>query len=187
MLIGISGRKRSGKDVICNYLIKKHGFVRLGFSDALKDEVARTLPRTLEAYCMTVYGRHNAELVHRLLHTDRDDMTRCLLQEWGTELRRAENPGYWVEKWERAYCAIGGNVCTPDVRFPNEASAIKRFGGLLVKVSRPPLQDHDTHASEGWCDEFHGWDAEWVNDKWVADLEGQVEGWMDGLLRCPIH
>ncbi len=35
-LIGISGRKRSGKDTLASRLISEHGFTRVAFADPLK-------------------------------------------------------------------------------------------------------------------------------------------------------
>lgn len=40
-VIAISGWKKSGKDTMAEYLIKKHGASRVSFADPLKDNVAR--------------------------------------------------------------------------------------------------------------------------------------------------
>lgn len=37
MIIGISGRKRVGKDTIADYLVQYYGFIKLDISDPLKD------------------------------------------------------------------------------------------------------------------------------------------------------
>lgn len=45
------------------------------------------------------------------------------------------------------------NWVIPDVRFPNEAQAIKERGGLLIRVNRytgHPLIDNDTHVITDW-------------------------------------
>jgi len=59
-----------------------------------------------------------------------------LLQWWGTELRRAQDPNYWVKK---TFVAIPKNadiVMITDVRFPNEADAVKQQGGYTINVQR---------------------------------------------------
>src|SRR5438552_1596949 len=66
--------------------------------------------------------------------------------EWGRNLIGGE---IWVNAWKRA---IEGYplVVVDDVRFPNEAQAIKDAGGLLLRVIRPD-QDNGgnlVHASE---------------------------------------
>ena len=37
MIIGISGKKRSGKDTISDYLIQEYKFIKYGFADPIKD------------------------------------------------------------------------------------------------------------------------------------------------------
>ena len=39
LVIGLSGWKRSGKDMLAEYLIREHGFKRLAFADPLKETV----------------------------------------------------------------------------------------------------------------------------------------------------
>lgn len=59
-----------------------------------------------------------------------------LLQWWGTDYRRAQNPNYWTEK---LFASISSNVdvaLVTDVRFPNEALGIKQRGGYCVNVQR---------------------------------------------------
>src|SRR5579863_3132559 len=37
VIIGITGRKRSGKDTVGNYLVEHYGFVKVSFADTLKE------------------------------------------------------------------------------------------------------------------------------------------------------
>jgi hypothetical protein len=59
-----------------------------------------------------------------------------LLQWWGTEYRRAQDQDYWVKAWKRAINPAANIVLTPDMRFLNEAAAIKSVGGFTVNVIR---------------------------------------------------
>jgi hypothetical protein len=59
-----------------------------------------------------------------------------LLQWWGTEYRRAQDPDYWVKKVQEKIYDFHGVVLIADVRFQNEFSFIKEIGGALVNVSR---------------------------------------------------
>ena len=36
MIIGISGKKRSGKDTVADFLIQEYGFIKYGFADPIK-------------------------------------------------------------------------------------------------------------------------------------------------------
>lgn len=83
--IGLAGYMRSGKDTIADYLIAEHGYTRLGFAHALKEEVARGAGCTV------------AELNEEPLRSQ----VRPVLQVWGTEFRRAADPNYWIRQAER--------------------------------------------------------------------------------------
>jgi phosphoribosyl-ATP pyrophosphohydrolase len=136
-LIGLSGRKRSGKDTV--YAIIQEEAERLrparvAFGDALKQEVADLLNVTV------------AEL-------EADKVRfRGILQWWGTEWRRHQDLNYWINKTRAKILSLEGTtdlVVVTDVRFPNEAELIEELGGLVVRVSRPEA-DHvvDPHSSE---------------------------------------
>jgi len=86
---------------------------------------------------------------------------RWVLQRWGTEYRRAEQPSYWVDivaRWvgrqrEQALQAHRpALLCVSDVRFPNEAGVLRALGGHVVQVHRPELppmaDDTAQHDSE---------------------------------------
>ena len=59
-----------------------------------------------------------------------------LLQWWGTDFRRAQDPDYWVK---RTFESIPSNIdiaLVSDVRFQNEADSITERGGYNVNVTR---------------------------------------------------
>ena len=62
---------------------------------------------------------------------------RTVLQYWGTEVRRKQDDNYWVNKAIKAvyeHIANGRSVYVSDVRFPNEADAIKEFLGNVIRL-----------------------------------------------------
>jgi len=59
-----------------------------------------------------------------------------LLQWWGTEFRRAQNPNYWVDKFVAGINSKADIVLVTDMRFLNEAERIKQLGGYTVQVNR---------------------------------------------------
>jgi hypothetical protein len=72
---------------------------------------------------------------------------RDVLQMWGTEYRRKQNPEYWIARaddfvrgWLSKHAAdnehVGGLVQT-SVRFPNERAFIERWNGEVWHVRRP--------------------------------------------------
>ena len=95
---------------------------RISFADQLRKELDETLlPQDTTLFWRKPYSPE----------------IRKLLQWWGTELRRAEDPNYWVKKAEQDALAQERRGFVPvftDVRFPNEADMIKDHGGVLIKV-----------------------------------------------------
>jgi hypothetical protein len=59
-----------------------------------------------------------------------------LLQWWGTEFRRAQDQDYWVKQWKAAINPKANIVMVTDMRFLNEAAAVKSVGGFTVQVNR---------------------------------------------------
>lgn len=59
-----------------------------------------------------------------------------LLQWWGTQYRRTQDPDYWVKKWKEKISKQADIVMTTDMRFLNEAAAIREVGGFTVDVVR---------------------------------------------------
>jgi hypothetical protein len=59
-----------------------------------------------------------------------------LLQWWGTEYRRSKDPNYWVNQWKMGINPKADIVFSTDMRFENEAAAVKDMGGYTVQVSR---------------------------------------------------
>jgi hypothetical protein len=86
-----------------------------------------------------------------------------LLQWWGTEYRRAQDPLYWVKRWKDGINPKANIVMATDMRFLNEAEAVKSVGGLTVQVSRKnidgtpfvdPSRDAN-HPSETQLDDYN--------------------------------
>ena len=59
-----------------------------------------------------------------------------LLQWWGTEYRRFQDPDYWVNKLCVSIPSTLDVALITDVRFVNEAECIKNRGGYNVKIER---------------------------------------------------
>jgi len=138
-LVGITGYKLSGKTTVAERLIVAAGWthaVQINFADALKEEVAKACSVTVE-YINT----------HK-------DLFRPILQWWGTEFRRKlHGDSYWILKWlQRSNTCIKTHdklhaiICS-DVRFLNEAAAIRQCNGKLIRVTRSSTTS-DGHASE---------------------------------------
>lgn len=148
-LIGLMGQKRSGKDTFAGFLVERHGYVRLAFADALRDALLRVNPLVGRGHLrvsdvIATVGWEGAK------GSPSGPEIRHLLQEFGMAVRDTD-PDFWIRSVMRRSAALredGTPVVVTDVRFPNEADAIERQGGILVRIDRPGLPDDDQHPSE---------------------------------------
>jgi hypothetical protein len=143
MIIGICGLIGAGKDTIADYLVNIHQFRRESFANTLKDAVS------------AVFGWDRELLEGRTKHSrawreqvdpwwaDRLGMPeltpRWVLQYWGTEVvRKGFHDNTWIASLENKLRKTTDDVVISDCRFPNEIAAIKRAGGLVIRVHRGP-------------------------------------------------
>lgn len=139
-IIGIAGKKRSGKDTAAKIIkdIIGPACQILHFADALKEEVADVCLVSLKEI------EENKELF------------RPMLQWWGTEFRRKyqKDETYWIEQLDQKIIPDWVNIIA-DVRFPEEAEYIKRNGGVLIRVDRyGGIGPKDSHLSETALDHY---------------------------------
>lgn len=66
------------------------------------------------------------------------------------------------------------NWVITDVRYPNEAEAIKNLGGILIRIDRN-TEFIDNHISETALDDYNGWDYVIDNNGTFASLFNQVK------------
>lgn len=200
-LVGISGKKRAGKDFIAGVLTE-YGFVRVSMADPLK-ALAR------EFFFMNLPDNTS----------DKPPADRWLLQQLGTEhgrdfwtelttrfpevtARLSENYScprdFWLMHFEKKLRELQeAQVCgvtAADLRFPNEADYFKRNGGILIRVARPGTVDKcdpsAQHSSETALDAYPDFDYVIENDGDSDDLRRTVCYLYDDGLRPrsePLH
>ena len=191
IVIGLGHKIRTGKDTAAKALVRELGFTQASFANALKQEIIDTIPRTLLAYAEEHFSgeeydsRDRADQINDLIYTNRTPVTRALLQEWGTELRRSEDEDYWVKKLEKQIIAgdYGNRVVITDMRFPNEAAMVRRLRGKTVRIDRPGMPQLN-HPSETSLDDYQGWDACIINAGTQEAFEDtvieMVQEWLNG-------
>lgn len=115
---------------------------------------------------------------------------RRILQWWGTEYRRAQDPDYWTKAWDRKVAGFDLDrilVLVDDVRFGNELDMIRAHGGLIVKIERPGFDGANSHSSETSLDDYADWDGVIVNDGSLAEFRCEAEQLVRGFLeRAPL-
>lgn len=140
-LIGLVGHARAGKDTAGNILCAEFNYTKVAFAHELKRELYNFV-----GFKYAASFQEWLDWIDRHKHDAPDTehgWIRPLLQFWGTEYRREKcDREYWIKRVP----LIVGFVVT-DVRFPNEATAIRRNGGWLINITRPDTA-HDAHISE---------------------------------------
>ena len=171
MLIGFGSTARVGKDVSSDYLVQQYEFKKLAFADPLK------------AACREIFGFDDSQL-NGAFKEQPDKFwgfsPREALQKLGTDgCRKLFGDEIWVKALMRRI-EPSVNTCVSDIRFPNEARAIKSAGGILIKVERNngvPGTTH-VHISESAMDGFTDWDHVLHNNGSFADLYEQIDKFM---------
>ena len=166
-LIGITGKAHHGKDTLANVFAAK-GFKRLAFANALKltcSYIAREEKflwfneETKEEFCPAL------------------GMTRRqALQKVGGGLRDTLGPDIWINRLLDTWVKRRREPAViSDVRYENEARAIRKLGGVIIRVVRPIdhlTGDAASHPSEaGIPDDLV--DIEIYNDGTIAELEAE--------------
>ena len=146
-VIGLCGLAGAGKSTAARHLVEHHGFVRRPFAGLLKG----MLRQLLAAQGVP------ADMVEQMVEGDLKEVPtsylggrtpRFAMQTLGTEWGRALAPSLWIEAWTASLAGLE-RVVADDVRFDNEAAAVRALGGTIVEVRRPGLARlPGAHASE---------------------------------------
>ena len=99
---------------------------------------------------------------------------RRTLQHMGTGVR-ALDPDFWLRVVMDAVRNHPGPAVITDVRFPNEAYAVRSAGGRTIRIIRPSLGARvDEHISETALDDFEP--GQYIfNDGSLADLRREAD------------
>lgn len=185
MIIGISGKAKSGKDTAADMLsylysnpdksykdyientevfFEKNAYV-VHFADALK-EAARELCILDEDQTDTQAGK--LTVIPWLGITVRE-----LLQKLGTCIREGIDEDFWIKC---LFARVDGfqDIIVADVRYPNELQAIKNQGGVVIRINREGAGAGD-HHSETSLDDYDGFDLVIDNNGTYEELYNKLK------------
>ena len=171
-IIGLySPAPQSGKSIVARQLVLEHGYRLRPFAGPL---------RAMLTTMLQGLGLSDHQISH-YLHQDKATpipglgiSARRLMQTLGTDWgRQMVADDLWVNAWT-ASVFDQPLVVADDVRFPNEAHAIKLKGGEVWKIWRPGQRDSTGHVSEGLLNTWDSFDRLIVNDGDLAQLSKDV-------------
>lgn len=157
MIIAFAGRKQSGKTSACDFTSRI-------FSDTTRsNSCIYNFADPLKKMCMEIFGLsynqcygsddHKNELVNCVWPDSKSQMTaREVMQYVGTDVFRQMQHNVWADATIRKIQDENLPLSLiADCRFPNEVEAVKKAGGLVVKLNRNLY--HSSHESETALDE----------------------------------
>ncbi|MFJ9616699.1 deoxynucleotide monophosphate kinase family protein [Streptomyces noursei] len=154
--IALMGRARAGKDTVAARLVEPHGYTRIAFADPIKR-------MALDIDPIMVANHDWGPSVKRLSGVvefwgwerakDQYPGVRRILQHIGQTVRDLD-PEFWIRVALRELDSVSGPVVVTDVRYPNEAEALRARGFRLVRVIRPGQDLTNSHASETALDDY---------------------------------
>lgn len=141
--VGLCGLAGAGKSTVARLLVSEFGYVRRPFAYPLKAMVAAlgVPPSILDG------TREDKEVPLPALN---GRTARYALQTLGTEWgRNLMGEDFWVKWWAAGAVQVSKSVAD-DVRFPNEAQAVRDLGGVVIRVDRDGAGSKTgaDHASE---------------------------------------
>jgi hypothetical protein len=186
-LVGLAGKKGTGKTTLCGYLEREYHYKEYSFADPLKRGL------------MGCFGLTEAQL-HDPIQKETVDpfwnvSPRVLMQRVGTDCLR--NTLYktcpeleWLKGdlfvllMKRSVQASTKHIVIADVRFKNEVNAIHDLGGVVVYIDRPAISTTNNtttttaHESESGLDSIQGlMDGTLINQATPADLFVSFDRW----------
>lgn len=138
-LIGLAAKAQSGKSTVARFLAD-FDYTELSFAEPIRKFVAELVGVSRE----DLEKPEIKETVIPWVGQSPRQMMQTLGTQWGRELVRED---FWIRRAMTAVERVNRAVIS-DVRFDNEAQAIRDAGGVVVHLVRPDALVVAAHASE---------------------------------------
>ncbi len=171
MIIGLLGYRGSGKSSAAKFLSYKYSFELVKYAGPLKKMVSALLsdvgvdPKKIERMIEGDLKEESVDILNGY-------SPRYVMQTLGTEWARTYlGETFWQNIFKHRVqhlVDLGRSVVCDDVRFANEAKALKNMGGYLIKIEGRLPHGGDRHPSE---------DLDWAtpdNVDYVIDNSGTM-------------
>lgn len=203
MLIGISGKIKSGKDTVGEMLYNlgciEYSIYKYSFADSLKKIVASIVDCDYNSLNNQEFKASyipnfikitkdgiithivpNSKIFYKDIFRTYEVVTyREALQFFGDKFRSEYGQDFWIRmlKSDLMYEEPSFNIIT-DVRYKNEADFIKSNKGILIRVDRSEVQtpkNISSHSSEMELDNYPNFDYIIENNGTLEELESKVQ------------
>ena len=172
-VIAFSGKAGAGKSTAANHLISAEGFKRIKWATGLKEMLRAYLRHrgVSPDYIEDMVEGKQKEVPSEYLNGRTPRHAMQSLGDWGRNM----HPNLWIDT-ECEALPPSGKFVSDDTRYPNEAEAIRKLGGIVIRIVRPSRGGLQGEASmhESETHELPA-DLVLVNDGTVADLLEKVD------------
>lgn len=129
LIVGLTGSAGSGKSTAAAYLTGQ-GFQVVKFAGALK-----SMLKALGLTQRHIEGDLKEVPCDLLLGNTPRWAMQTLGTEWGRDVMGKD---FWINLWKNGVNSLpeGVPVVTDDCRFPNEETALRSIGGIIVRIER---------------------------------------------------
>lgn len=181
MIIGIMGKKRSGKDTLAQMLVEDWDFKQFSFAEPMRefardvfgwdDDWIENHKEDIDPYWGISYRQFMQHLG--------SDYFQYILGNTFPKFREVTGRGVWVKRFvKHAEKHPSTNFVISDVRFIHEAEEIMKAGGYLFRVVRDSaVVNQDMHMSEIEADSI---EADYI----IQNNRSLPELWME--LSCVV-
>lgn len=180
VIIGLAGRKGSGKSTVANWLCAQHGFDEIALADPIKDALHAMLEPIGVRRAWFDDPAQKETVLDEFGVTPRR-MMQTLGTEWGRDMIHED---LWITIAEARIAGLRGSGFAPaivvsDIRRSNEAAWIRRMGGKVWCIDKLLSGARDPHISEiGLAG--HQYDEVILNMGRLEDLYGKVDALLAG-------
>jgi hypothetical protein len=141
-LIGVAGKAGAGKGAIGDWFQREFDAQVISFADPMREALTALFGFPRNAWEDREWKEAPLPMIGK--------SPRQLMQTFGTDWgRNMVNPDLWVSqvigRWRASGCVL---TVVPDVRFDNEAMAIRQAGGVMLQVDRPGVLEVASHSTE---------------------------------------
>jgi hypothetical protein len=177
LLVGLAACARCGKDTVARRLREKHGFKTIAFADPIKRGAQQLFGLTEKQTW--------DDSVKEIVIPEWNLSPRQIFQRLGTEFgRETIHPDIWLTRArveiERLVAQGCRRVCLTDIRFENEASMVRRMGGMIWHIERPGVVTVSAHKSENGVVR-HDPDRLVQNDGSLTELYVKIDALMSAV------
>lgn len=184
MIIGISGKAGSGKDTVGDYLVREGIIdIKIPLAKSLKELCSNIFTIPIENFYekkddethikVSSWLCDNSQLSEDRIGTNLT--CRELLQYFGTDVVRSFHSSTWIDLFIQDSKKYDTVICT-DVRFIDEAEAIQKSGGIVIRLTRNPSKM--SHVSENQLDDYKNFDIVYNNEEETPTQTCEAIKWM---------